>query len=270
MNPSPPLRLTVLGSGTCELRPEASSPAHLVSCGHTHLLMDLGQGALSSLMRTGLAPAQLDAVLITHHHPDHLADLIPLLFALNYDPGLRTAADLTIHAHQDMAPVLAGLSQSFGHWLTPQHPNARFNWLQPGDSFALGPVIVRTAVAEHIATSLAYRLETSGASLAYLGDSQATDELASFCQGVDLLLVNCAATDQNPKPGHLGPTAAGRLAADAHAGALVLSHLYSYVDSSAACRTARSAFGGPVWLAADHQSFLIQDRSVTCQVMEGD
>ncbi len=262
MSPGQPLQLTVLGSGTCELRPDASSPAHLVSCGSTHLLLDLGQGALRRLVQSGIAPAKLTAVLISHHHLDHLADLLPLLFALNYDPAMRTA-NLTICAHPDLQPVLSALQGAFDHWLVPRHPNVSFTWLAPGDQLTLGPIRLRTAAAAHVNTSLAFRLQTADASLVYLGDTEPTGELARLAHRTDLLLANCAATDQNPKPGHLGPRAAGRLAARARARSLVLCHLYRDVDPETARQAAGRVFDGPVWMASDRQVFTIGRGAVT-------
>jgi ribonuclease BN (tRNA processing enzyme) len=65
------------------------------------------------------------------------------------------------------------------------------------------------------------------------------------------VVAHCAATDAAPKPGHLSPTPAGRLAAEAGAGALLLSHFYQAVDPRAAVAAARREFSGAVWAAAD-------------------
>ena len=72
------MKFTVLGSGSCELDLRRSSPAHLVEAGETALLLDLGQGAMRRLMEYGFDPADLNGVLLSHHHLDHMADLLPL------------------------------------------------------------------------------------------------------------------------------------------------------------------------------------------------
>lgn len=248
---SPAPRLTVLGSGTCELRRERSSPAYLLETSDFALLMDLGQGALRRLLDLGRDPAALGGVLLSHHHPDHLGDLLPLLFALNYDPRLRQEASLSLLAHTGLAPLLAGLQGLFGTWLSPPPQRLRPVWLRDGQATDLGPWRVRAAAAEHTPHSLAFRLELEGASLVYLGDSQASPALARFCQGAGLLIAHCAGTDQAPKPGHLGPSEAGRLAAQAGVGALLLSHFYADVDPQQAVAAAGALFAGPVWAARD-------------------
>ena len=262
---SPAMLLTVLGSGSCELRRERSSPAYLLEAQGFGLLLDLGQGALRRLLDSGRDPADLGGLLLSHHHPDHLGDLIPLLFALNYDPHLRQRASLSLLAHAGLEPLLAGLEGLFGSWLTPPPERLALTWLQPGQELTLGPWRLRAAAAEHTPFSLAYRLEREGASLVYLGDSQASPQLAEFCLGTDLLIAHCAGSDQAPKPGHLSPRQAGRLAAQARAGALLLSHFYVDVDPAQAVDAAGALFAGPVWAAEDLMSLAVANGH--CQIL---
>ncbi len=243
--------LTVLGSGTCELRVERSSPAYLLEAGGRGVLLDLGQGTLRRLVESGRDPADLAGVLISHPHPDHLADLVPLLFALNYDPALRRRARLVLAAHAGLAPLLAGLQGLFSPWLSPPPERLEPLWLEPGQEFDLGTWRGRAVAARHHPQSLAFRLEHAGASLVYLGDSEADPGLVELCLGADLVVAHCAGSDQAPKEGHLHPRAAGLLAREARAGALLLSHFYSDVDPLEATASAGAQFGGPVWAARD-------------------
>ncbi len=246
------MHLRVLGSGTCELRAARSSPAHLVKAGGTRLLLDCGQGAWRRLLEAGEEPAGLSAIVLSHAHLDHTADLIPLLFALNYDPVMREQARLRLLAHRGFNEYLAGLQQVFGDWLQVTPPRLTPTWLEPGDRVQVGQVSLSCAAALHSPVSLAFRLEHEGADLVYLGDSEATGDLARFAAGAELLMVDCAASDREPKKGHIGPTAAGRLAAAAGAGALLLSHLYRDVEPDEAVAAASRVFSGPVWAAQDH------------------
>lgn len=247
--------LTVLGSGTCELAAEKSSPAYLVRAGGYSLMLDMGQGSLRRLMQAGQEPAGLDAVLFSHHHPDHMADFIPLLFALNFDPVMREKASITCAAHEGFEDFLEGLQAAFGGWLTPEPQNLAMKYLASGQGLNLGPLAIKTQAAKHMPTSLAFRISHGGKGLVYLGDSEATDELAGFAKGADLIIAHCAGPDEASKPGHLYPRAAGELAKRAAAGHLVLSHLYRAVEPRAALASASAAFGGRVSLARDLLSF---------------
>ena len=243
--------LTVLGSGSCELRRGRSSPAYHLQAGPHGIVMDLGQGALRGLLQAGHDPADVDVILLSHQHPDHLADIVPFLFALNYAPDMAAKTGLQLIAHPDVLEVLQKLQDAFGHWLTPNPEVLHKTVAQHGGIFNVGGVTIRAARAAHLPGSLAFRLEYGGRSLVYLGDSHATPELVELSLGADLLIANCAATDQAPKPGHLGPTASGSLAAQAGVKALLLSHLYSAVDAGAAVEAASAVFQGPVWAAED-------------------
>lgn len=248
----------VLGSGTCELRRERSSPAYLLETGQTALMLDLGQGAWRRLLQAGREPASLTGVLLSHPHLDHIADLIPLLFALKYDPELSAKASLVLMAHEGLGRMLEEMDRVFGGWLDPRAAVLERRWLTPGQETLVGEVVIKTAKAVHHAHSLAFRLEAGGSSLVYLGDSEASPELAEFAAGADLLICHCAGTDANPKPGHLHPAASGRLANQAEVGSLLLSHFYREVDPDQALESAARHFGGAIWAARDHLELILE------------
>jgi ribonuclease Z len=245
------MRLTVLGSGSCELRKARSSPAYLLQAGRHNLMLDLGQGAWRRLLDQAVEPVSLQAVLISHHHLDHMSDLLPLLFALKYDPLMNERARITLVGHQGLARVLEGLAGVFGDWVRPPEKNLKYLWLEPGDKAELGGIKISAAPAKHMETSLAYRLEFEGLSLVYLGDSEYDPALATFAQKAELLITHCACTDANPKPGHIGPSQAGRLAAEAGVKSLLLSHFYRGVDPLMAVSAAGKQFDGRVFAAED-------------------
>jgi ribonuclease BN (tRNA processing enzyme) len=78
------VRLTVLGAGPAYTdREGASGAAYLVSDGDTNLLLDLGHGSFTRLF-PHVHPTRLDAIVISHLHPDHFVDLVPLRHYLRY------------------------------------------------------------------------------------------------------------------------------------------------------------------------------------------
>ena len=242
----------VLGSGCSELNPQRSSPAYLVGAGEQWLMLDLGQGAWRRLMEAGFAPALVSAVLLSHHHLDHMADLLPLLFALNYDAGLKAQARMTLVAHAGFARVWEGLGQLFGDWVRPAPENLATRWLEPGDRTTLGALELACAASAHIQTSLAYRLTWGEQSLVYLGDSALCPGLDQLARGADLLVCHTVGDPEHPNPKHMHPAQAGALARVAGVGGLVLSHLYADQDPGLAVASAAGEFGGPVWAARDH------------------
>ena len=69
------MRVTILGSGTAVPVADRFPAGYLVRAGGTTLLLDLGPGTLRRLAQTGVGLEAIDAVLLTHYHTDHCADL---------------------------------------------------------------------------------------------------------------------------------------------------------------------------------------------------
>ena len=90
------MRLTVLGSGTAVPVPDRFPAGYLVESGGSKLMVDCGPGTLRRLAQSGVSPTELDAVLLTHYHTDHCADLAALLFALR-SPQLAKTRPLRIY-----------------------------------------------------------------------------------------------------------------------------------------------------------------------------
>jgi len=245
------MRLTVLGSGSCELKVDRSSPAYLVESGPTKLLLDMGQGALRRLMEAGSEPVELDGVLLSHHHLDHFADVLPLLFALNYDPTMSVGGQIVLAGDRSMERVFGGLGEVFGEWVQPPDSVLTRRYVDPGDSFAIGGLMVSCERADHMESSLAYRLEAGGKSLVYCGDSAATDRLVDFAGGADLLICHTVGTIEEHGSNHMHPAAAGAVAAKAGVGTLIMSHIYRRQPLGTSLDEAASAFSGKVLVAED-------------------
>ncbi len=79
------MQLTVLGAGPAYTdREGASGACYLVSHRTTTVLLDLGQGSFPRIFPL-IRPEALDAVVVSHLHPDHFIDLVPLRHYLRYE-----------------------------------------------------------------------------------------------------------------------------------------------------------------------------------------
>jgi ribonuclease BN (tRNA processing enzyme) len=92
------MKLTVLGSGTCVPSLKRNAPGYLLEADGLQALVDCGSGILLQLEKAGRSYRDIDAVFITHRHPDHFADLIPLVQALLATPNYKREKDLFIIA----------------------------------------------------------------------------------------------------------------------------------------------------------------------------
>jgi len=247
------MQLTCLGTGTGLPSKERAPSGLLVRVGETDLLFDSGSGTMGRLLAVGVEPTQLDVLYYTHVHTDHTADLIPLLQAM--DLAKRTN-DLHLTAPAAFWSFMDGML-AVQPWARPKSfqllrhsaENAPFcrespTWDGPGWSVA-------TAPTRHIPGSLGYRLESDGRVMAYSGDAAFCQDLVQLGRNADVLILECSYPDQLGQPDHLTPSQAGRIAADANARHLVLTHIYPVCQEAEIEAQAKMVFPGQLTLARD-------------------
>jgi ribonuclease BN (tRNA processing enzyme) len=239
------MRFTVLGG--CGAWPEAGQACSgfLVEHDGFRLVVDLGYATVPRLLERA-APGQVDAVFISHGHPDHCADLNPLLRArvLRDDPAgalpvyaLPGALDAVLAL--DRPQVLAGALE--------------LRELSPGGPLEIGPFRAKTWLLPHWVPNVGVRLAAGGVVLAYTGDCGPDPLLAELASQADLLLAEASYIDQVPDDSqrYLSSAAqAGRRAAQAGAGRLLLTHLLPGTDPAAARGAATDHYTGHVGVAA--------------------
>ncbi|MBI5444973.1 MAG: MBL fold metallo-hydrolase [Deltaproteobacteria bacterium] len=244
------LTVTWIGTGTCVPRLDRRGPCTLVRGGGVAAAVDLGLGALHGLLGEGIRHADVDAVLLTHLHPDHVTELAPFLFAANYDEEPREKP-LELVGGPGVAAFVAALAAAHGRWLEPKRYELRLHELRPGEELYLGELRCRTGAVRHIASSLAFRLELGGRSLVLSGDTGPSPELEEFARDADVLVLEASLPPAATMAEHLTARQAGELARAAGAGRLVLNHVYPSADRADAQRLAEAAFLASVWVARD-------------------
>jgi ribonuclease BN (tRNA processing enzyme) len=237
--------LTVLGG--CGAWPEAglACSGFLVEHDGFRLLVDAGYAIVPRLLQHVGADA-IDAVFISHGHPDHCADLNPLLRA-------RVLRD------DDPAPPLPvyALPGALDAVLALDRPQTlagacALREFSAGDVLGLGPFRAETRLLPHMLPNAGLRLAADGQVLAYTGDSGPSPEVARLARGADLLVADASYVEAVPGDSwrYLGSARlAGQQAALAGAGHLMLTHLLPGTDHSAAVAAARAGYNGDISVA---------------------
>ena len=231
------------GSGAWPTAGQACS-GYLLEHDGFRLLIDPGYAVLPRLLRFADA-ATVDAVLVSHGHPDHCADLNPLLRsrALRDDP----APAIPVFALPGALDAVLALDR-------PGLLDDAFE-LRPfeaGASFRIGPLAVETRALPHSVPNAGFRVTAGRASIVYTGDAAPDPALVELARDADLLLAEASFVDA--VPGEEGPTLStaldsGRQAAAAHVGRLVLTHLLPGTDRGRSLGAARAAYLGPIRVA---------------------
>jgi ribonuclease BN (tRNA processing enzyme) len=258
---------TVLGSGT-SVPSHRLAPAHLVRAADTALLVDCGSGCTTSLFRAGVTLDRLDGVFLTHLHPDHTGDLVPLLFALVNPVHPTRSADLPIRGPEGVMAHLEALETTYGRWVRPRTCEVRALELADRQSVSVGSLTCTPFSVTHTGKpSFAYRFELGGLVLCLSGDSGPCDGLLEAARGAHLLVCECAALDIDggEAEGHMSPTQVGHLAREAGCRRVVLTHLYDHVERAGPVELVRAVFDGEVELARDGQEYEVSPRRGSCE-----
>lgn len=242
--------LTILGSGTSIPSLRRASPGYLVREGTTLALLDSGPGCLRRALEAGASPESITHVLYSHTHVDHTADLAPLLFT-SHNPHAPRRTPLTIAGSRGFLDFFEKFSWIYGRWLEPE--GFDLTLVEVGERpLLLGDVEVAACPVPHTPSSIALRLTgLSGRTLVYSGDTDESDALADLARGADLLLIEASFPDEERVEGHLTPALAGRIAARARPGRVVLTHFYPCCDGADMLGQLARAWDGAASMAED-------------------
>jgi ribonuclease BN (tRNA processing enzyme) len=238
------MRMTVLGG--CGAWPAAGQACsgYLVEHDGFRLLVDPGYATVPRLLER-VAAQDVDAVLLSHGHPDHCADLNPLLRARVLGGGAAPA--LPVHALPGAADRVLALDEP-GTLAGASAVSA----FAAGESFELGPLRVDTWPLPHTVPNAGLRLVAGGRVLAYTGDTGPSDAIVELARGADLFLAEASFPEQVPASAarYLSSARqAGEAAAAAGAGRLLLTHLLPGTEPDLAGDAARRAYHGDLGVA---------------------
>ncbi|MDZ7374502.1 MAG: MBL fold metallo-hydrolase [candidate division KSB1 bacterium] len=243
------VRLTVLGSGSCVPNFRRSAAAYHLSGPRGSFFVDLGAGALRRATESGIPWAEADAVLLSHFHMDHFADLLPYLFALKNTPGLQRGRELVLAGPVGLRSLLTGLAELLGGWVL--RPGVALEVLEmESGSLTLPGCRIEAARVQHSRGALGFRFEMEGVTISYSGDTGPCEEVIRLCQGAQVAILECAAIDE-PMPSHLTPEEAGEIARQAGVELLLLSHFYPSARPADVLARCRRAYAGTVLIAED-------------------
>lgn len=268
------MKLTAIGTSGSYPGPHAAASCYLlqIEAEQTwNIVLDLGSGALGPLQRW-INHTDIDAVVLSHLHPDHCLDVTGLYVMHRYDPrfldaggppnrlavygpaGTRERLTAAHHTDPGASPVPAdstsdGLEQAF-----------EFTDMRDGQPFAVGPVTITPHLVHHPVEAYAVRIEYNGAVLAYSGDSDACENLTTAAREADLFLCEAAFEDgrDTVRGIHLNGERAGRTAQEAGTKRLVLTHIAPWTNSDTVTAAAERHYSGTIDLAVPDRTWEIR------------
>ena len=239
------MKVHVIGSSGTFPVPGRPASGYLIEHSTTRIWCDAGPGTFVNLP---VESDLIDAVVISHQHPDHSTDVFTAFHSWTYRPEPRTGVPLyTAQAVWDrMSAYLdKGQGSAFDDCFD-------FTPVWTGDSVEIGEVTVSFAEVDHSVPTVGSRYDANNKSLFFSGDTGPEGDWRELARGVDVFLCEAAYQGEpgaNQYPHHLTATEAGQIARQVGAKRLFLTHIPPYLDVSRSVHEAEIAFDRPVGLA---------------------
>lgn len=263
------MKLTIVGCSGSFPGPQSPASCYLVTAefqGRTwRILLDLGNGSLGTLQRY-MDLKDIDAVLLTHLHPDHCMDLCGLHVAVHWNPDGWNQARIPVWgpaATADRMATAYGLDPDPG-----MHEDFEFRSWTEREAITVGPFTVTPFPVLHPADeAYALRVEVADPDapngkrvLAYSGDTDACDGLVEAAADAGIFLCEAAfheGRDDAIRGVHLTGKRAGDVASAASSRRLLLTHLPVWNDAARTMEEARSSYAGEVAIAVAGVSYQV-------------
>lgn len=231
--------------------PGRPASGFLIEQGSTRVWCDAGPGTLVAL------PVQsdlVDAIVVSHQHPDHCADLFAAFHAWNYRPDPRRG--VPVYAPQsvwDRVSLFLDKGPDSDLYATFD-----FHPVWTGDKVEIGEIMIEFTEMDHSVPTVGSRWEANNRTMFFTGDTGPAGEWRRLAHGVDVMLSEASyqgATEDKTFAHHLTAGEAGAIAREVEARRLVLTHIPPYLDPSKSVHEAELVFDRPVGLAVPGTTF---------------
>lgn len=235
-----PLSVTVIGCSGGYSSGESSCSSYLVRSPTTSVLLDAGPGSSIELQRH-LQLEDLDAIVLSHEHPDHWTELPSLYHAYKYFLFSSVSVYGTVGTHQ----LLDGL--------LPDATSTAFEWtdINPASQITIGDLDFTFSLTDHAVETLAIRVQHGERALVYSADTGPGWSPAAFGAPIDVMIYEASLTVDYENQGirHVSGREAGLRAAEAGVGQLILTHVHPGGDPQERRHEAEQVFPGAIHVA---------------------
>jgi ribonuclease BN (tRNA processing enzyme) len=240
--------ITLPGTGTCQIEHERRASSVLLELDGLHILFDCGHGVVQRLLETGVQHNRLEHVILSHFHPDHVSDLIPLMQAGAWSRRDPRSTDLHIYGPPGTQRLIDGLMDLFSPTSFSQ-PSYQVRVHEiTHDSFSIGQHQF-DFIDLPPANNHGLRFTWHGKRYAITGDSHFHEQEINFLRDVDLAIIDS---------GHPSDEEIVQLAAQSQARVIVCSHLYRELDIAQLQQQANEAgYRGTMIVGRDLMTFVL-------------
>lgn len=185
------VKITLLGTGNAFHDDGFAHQSILLETTGLHFCVDCGSTAVMNMVKYGFRPADLDGILLTHFHGDHIAGIPFLLLRLQRDD----------HRTRIIGP--AGTRDRITRLVDLLYPGSEL--AEQADFEEVPSAATRYTVCDglvvdiiqmiHSEESIGYRIYLRGKTIAVSGDTAWTESLIHLCSRADVAFLECTAVD---------------------------------------------------------------------------
>lgn len=240
--------MTLLGTGTCQIEFERRASSVLIQLDALPVLFDCGHGVVQRLLEIGIQHNELNHIVVSHFHPDHVSDLIPFLHAGAWSRRNPRTTDLHIYGPPGIQRIIDGFRDIFGESSLQQPIYDILIHEVAGERFSIGSYEF-DFISLPPAGNHGLRFEWRGRHYALTGDSNFHEHEITFLHKVDLAIIDS---------GHLDDDEIVQLAAASQAKTIVCSHLYREIDApKLQTQAVKAGYEGTLLVGRDLMPFVI-------------
>lgn len=237
------MKVTVIGCWGGYPAPDGATSAYLLEKDGFTLLIDAGSGSLSKLQKY-ISPNELNAVILSHYHHDHVADIGVLQYA--------RLVSYYITGKQNVLPIY-GHAEDQEKFVSLTHEYTKGVEYNPEKQLEIGPFCITFLKTKHPVPCYGMRITDGKSTVVYTADTSYTDRWVPFARNADLLIADCNfyADQDGSNAGHMTSEECGTIAEQAKVKQLLLSHLPQYRERTQLVTEAKHYYQGSVNLAAE-------------------
>ncbi|OEF96019.1 MBL fold metallo-hydrolase [Desulfuribacillus alkaliarsenatis] len=245
------MKLIVLGANSPFPAANGGTSGYLLQTTEGNILIDCGSGVLSYL-HNYLPSYELDGVIISHTHADHITDLNVLKYAIDI-PIQKKITDKHLYFY--------GPEEHEQELKCYQYKNSLvFKAYSGEDELSIAGTKVSFCKTIHSIPCYAMKIIYENLTIVYTADTEYSEELISFAKDADFLIAESTMLDKDIKPnsGHLSAKQAAMMASNANVKQLLLTHLWPYYDDIQYLNEAQQYYTGPITIAERGQEYYIK------------
>ncbi|MFD1414158.1 MBL fold metallo-hydrolase [Oceanobacillus jeddahense] len=237
------MKLTVIGFWGGYPNRDGATSSYLLEKDNYKLVLDMGSGALSKLQKFISVP-EIDAVILSHYHHDHVADIGVLQYAKLIDYYVHNnEKKLKIYGHTEDEEGYASLSHQYTEGVA----------YNPDERLKAGPFEITFLRTEHPVPCFGMRITDGDKTIVYTADSSYTEAWIPFAEDADVMITDCNyfKGQDGTAAGHMNSEEVGSIAKAANVRQLILSHLPQFGVLEQLREEAKQIYTGPIVLAEE-------------------